>query len=107
MLVCHDHDNAIRWKPGERLDQLFERRCDMLQEAGKPNHIAVFAQDTRHSFQELDNRANQVARYLISKGIASGDRIGLLFDKSFNSYVALLGVFCRTPRICAAQHHIE
>ena len=43
-------------------------------------------------FGDLDNRANQVARYLIEQGITSGDRVGLLFDRTVDSYVALLAV---------------
>ena len=33
-----------------------------------------------------------MARYLIEQGIRSGDRVGLLFDKSAETYVALLAV---------------
>lgn len=28
-------DQSIRWRPGERLDELFEDRCDRLRAAGK------------------------------------------------------------------------
>ena len=38
------------------------------------------------SYAELDRRANQVARHLIATGIKPGDRIGLLFDKSAETY---------------------
>ena len=44
------------------------------------------------TYQDLDRRANQVARHLIDRGIQSGDRVGLLFDKSFETYVAMLAV---------------
>ena len=30
MLVCKNADNAIRWQAGERLNHLFEERCDQL-----------------------------------------------------------------------------
>ncbi len=33
-----------------------------------------------------------MARYLIEQGIKSGDRVGLMFDKSVETYVALLAV---------------
>ena len=44
------------------------------------------------TFAELDARANQVARHLIARGVRAGDRVGLLLDKSANTYVALLAV---------------
>ena len=33
-----------------------------------------------------------MARHLIEQGIRSGDRVGLIFDKSFETYVAMLAV---------------
>ena len=44
------------------------------------------------TYGELDARANQVARYLRLHGAGAGDRIGLLFDRPTDSYVAMLAV---------------
>ena len=87
VLVRDDIDNAIRWKDGERLDHVFEQCCDRFAE-----NDAVVADDAVLTYRELDNRANQVARYLREQGIASGDRVGLLFDKTVETYIALLAV---------------
>jgi non-ribosomal peptide synthetase-like protein len=87
-----DPDNSIRWREGERLDHLFEQRCDQLEKEGCLHHPAVIAGGSTHTYRELDDRANQLARYLRSQGIDSGDRIALLLDKSFKTYVALLAV---------------
>lgn len=92
MLTCNTHDNAIRWKEGERLDHLFECRVDELEAEFGADHPAVDAEDGVTTFRELDNRANQVARYLRDRGLGSGDRIGLLFDKTVESYIAMLAV---------------
>src|SRR5437588_12368639 len=91
MLICRNGDNAIRWKPGERLDHLFEQRCDELH-ASRDKPLAVLTEQAALTFRELDERANQVARCLIDQGIKSGDRVALLFDKGFNIYVGLLAV---------------
>ena len=87
ILICADHDNTIRWKEGERLDDLFEQRCDELAASE-----AVVTDAATYTFRDLDNRANQAARYLISQGLTAGDRIALVFDKTFDTYVALLAV---------------
>lgn len=92
MLICRNADNEIRWKDGERLDHLFEDRCDRLAAEGRSDHTAVIADEGRVTFAELEARANQVARHLIARGIRAGDRVGLLLDKSANTYVALLAV---------------
>jgi amino acid adenylation domain-containing protein len=88
ILSCKDFDNEIRWTRNERLEHLFEQRCDLVH----PNHLAVVAEDGAFTFRELDNRANQTARFLLAEGLKSGDRIGLLFDKSIHGYAALLAV---------------
>lgn len=92
MLVCKDADNAIRWSEGERLDHLFEQRCDNLSAEGRPDHAAIITDAGTLSFRQLDARANQAARYLLAQGIGAGDRVALLFDKTVETYVALLAV---------------
>ena len=44
------------------------------------------------TYRELDARANQLARFLVRRGVRPGDRIGLLFDAAVDSYVAMLAV---------------
>ncbi|MCZ0964299.1 Pls/PosA family non-ribosomal peptide synthetase [Paracoccus benzoatiresistens] len=44
------------------------------------------------SFAELERRANRLAHYLTRKGVRSGDRIGLLLNRSAWSYAAMLAV---------------
>ncbi len=92
MLVCKDFNNVIRWQRGERLDHLFEQQCDYLEKSGHKNHPAVITEQAVLTYRDLDNRANQVARYLIKIGIRAGDRVGLLFNKSIERYIALLAV---------------
>ena len=92
MLVCKGADNSVRWRQGERLDHLFERTCDELKAAGEAERPAILTDEETVSFRALDERANRAARYLLSRGIGAGDRVGLLFDKTVESYVALLAV---------------
>ena len=101
MLISKHADNSIRWKKGKRLDQLFEQRCDKLDKIGNGNHAAVITDTDTYNFRDLDNRANQLARYLIDQGITSGDRVALLFDKTVERYISLLAVLsspCATRR---------
>jgi amino acid adenylation domain-containing protein len=92
ILICEDFDNDIRWQPGERLHHLFEHRCDELSENGNAQHLAVDGTKGAWSYKELDQGANQLARYLKIKGLGAGDVIGLLFDKDVHSYVSMLAV---------------
>jgi non-ribosomal peptide synthetase-like protein len=92
VLVCTSIDNAIRWQEGERLDHLFEQRCDRSHASADGKCEAVVTDDKVYSFRELDQRANQVARFLIEQGVQAGDRVGLIFDKGVHTYIALLAV---------------
>jgi non-ribosomal peptide synthetase component F len=85
-------ERGIRWRPGERLDVLFEERCDRLRNDGKAGHLAVDAGDVVLTYGQLDARANQLARRLIAGGARPGDRIALLFDDAVFSYVGMLAV---------------
>lgn len=88
VLTCAGQDNAIRWREGERLEHLFEQRCDELGDA-----LAVDGPGARLSYAQLDARANQLARLLGSLGaVAPGDRVGLLFDTAVDGYVGMLAV---------------
>jgi non-ribosomal peptide synthetase-like protein len=84
------HADALRWSPGERLSDLFEQRCDALALRGRAGHLALSAEEGDLSFQQMDLRANRLARALLAQGLKPGDRMGLLLDKSLNAYVGLL-----------------
>ncbi len=80
-------NNAARWKEGERLHHLFEHACLRFGDSA-----AVVKDDLVLTYNELDRRSNQVARFLLEQGVGSGDRVALLFDKSVETYVALIAV---------------
>src|ERR1700733_3881934 len=92
VLTCDGYDDAIRWRPGERLERLFEERCDWLRRQGQAGHLAVDAAGGSLTYTELDARANQLARFLIRQGVRPGDRIGLLSDVAVDCYVGMLAV---------------
>ncbi|WP_427173087.1 Pls/PosA family non-ribosomal peptide synthetase [Arthrobacter sp. 92] len=91
-LPAAEPDQGIRWRPGERLDELFEDRCDRLRAEGEAGHIAVDAGDRVLTYDQLDARANQLARHLVASGAGPGDRIALLFDNALYAYLGMLAV---------------
>ena len=50
VLTSATPDQAARWQQGERLDQLFEDRCDRLRDEGRGAQIAVDAGDVVLSY---------------------------------------------------------
>jgi amino acid adenylation domain-containing protein len=63
-----------------------------LQSKMKPTRTAVVYSNIGLTYQELNQKANQFAHYLIKKQVKSGDIIPIVSDKSLNSLIAILGI---------------
>ncbi|RJQ82230.1 amino acid adenylation domain-containing protein [Pseudonocardiaceae bacterium YIM PH 21723] len=87
-----DEDILRQTRSGElarvtSLASYFELSCDR-----SPHAVAVICEDEQLTYQELDQRANRLAHLLRSRGIGSGHTVGILLDRSADTYIALLGV---------------
>lgn len=69
------------------IHQLFEK-----QVGDTPNNIAVIYNETSLTYKELNQRANHLAHYLLSKGIQKEDPIAICLDRSIELVIALLGI---------------
>jgi len=78
---------AIRRVRVERLPEYFEQTCDR-----RPHETAVICGSSQLTYQELDRRANRLAHFLISRGVGKGKPVGILLERSLDTYIALLGV---------------
>ncbi|HEX5751790.1 MAG TPA: amino acid adenylation domain-containing protein, partial [Archangium sp.] len=67
--------------------ELFEARVDAHPEA-----LAVVAEESRLSYGELDRRANQLARFLRTRGVGPETPVGLLLERSVEALVGMLGI---------------
>lgn len=57
-----------------------------------PEKTAVSFRNEELSYKELIDHSNQLASYLITQGIKSGDIIGLAADRSMEMLICLLGI---------------
>ena len=92
LVLVAEQAQGRRTRRGERLDLVFEERCDWIREYGRPGQLAVDSHDLRLTYDELDARTNQLARYLRLCGASAGDRIALLFDRPVDAYLGMLAV---------------
>ncbi|MEN8774467.1 MAG: Pls/PosA family non-ribosomal peptide synthetase [Akkermansiaceae bacterium] len=69
------------------LHELFERQVGKT-----PDAVALISDERELSYRELDERANQLANYLVQKVVKPGDLIGLYASRSEVSVVAILGI---------------
>lgn len=70
------------------IHQIFEQ-----QVLHTPNAVALVCEDQRLTYQELNDRANQVANQLQRCGVGPETLVGLCVDRSAEMIIAILGIW--------------
>jgi amino acid adenylation domain-containing protein len=80
---------GVQAKPAEEcIHHLLERRMEAFS-----SEVAVEFEDRKLTYGELNQRANQLARYLISaKHVKPDSLIGICLDRSLEMVIAILGI---------------
>ena len=66
---------------------LFERRA-----SSDPQATAIDSVDCSLTFREIDERSNQLARYLAGTGVSKGDLVGVCIERTVDVPVVLLAI---------------
>ena len=84
-----DSNGSQPGKPAQVIPvhQLFEQQAER-----EPDALAAVFENTRLSYRELNERANQLARYLRSRGVGTEVPVAICLERSIRILVALLGV---------------
>ncbi len=69
------------------LHHLFEAQVERT-----PERIALLHEGRSVTYRDLDRRANQVARYLTSRGVGAGTMVGLCMERSPDLIVGIVGI---------------
>ncbi len=88
--VCEDptfNRTDREYEYSATLHELFENQVQCT-----PDAIALRQHGTTLSYNQLNQRANQIARLLVNKGIKSGDHVGLVIERSFDLIACMFGV---------------
>ncbi|HEV7517573.1 MAG TPA: condensation domain-containing protein, partial [Thermoanaerobaculia bacterium] len=81
-------NDAATARPRELgLHQLFESQVERSPEA-----LAVLSEAAGLTYRELDLASNRLARWLVASGVGPEAIVGVLFERSLEMVVALLGV---------------
>ena len=86
-LLVEWNDTATEYPQDKCIHQLFEAQAEKT-----PDGIAVVFEDTQITYKELNHRANQLAHYLKSKGVAPDVLVGICVERSLEMIVGLLGI---------------
>ncbi|MET0657807.1 MAG: AMP-binding protein, partial [Steroidobacteraceae bacterium] len=69
------------------IHQLFEEQVERA-----PQSVALIYENESLSYSELNNRANQLARYLRARGVGQDELVGICVERSVEMVVGLLGI---------------
>lgn len=69
------------------IHQLFEQ-----QAAAHPDDVALISAAGQHSYQQLNQQANQMAHHLIGQGVRPGDVVGLCLSRSPELIASVLAI---------------
>ncbi len=86
-LLLQWNDTKRAYPKDECVHQLFEE-----QVLKTPDAVAVVFEDRQVTYGELNRRANQLARYLGTLGVAQTTRVGICLDRSIEMVVAALAI---------------
>ncbi|MCA2685356.1 MULTISPECIES: non-ribosomal peptide synthase/polyketide synthase [unclassified Microcystis] len=81
------NQTEIDYKNDLCLHQLFEQQVKQ-----NPQAIAVKLENEFFTYQELNNRANQLAHYLQSLGVKADSLVGIFVERSLDMIIGILGI---------------
>ena len=86
-LLVQWNETGKHYPVNKCIHQLFEEQVERT-----PDALAVVSEDQELTYRKLNQRANQVAHYLIRLGVGPEIVVGILTERSLEMVVAVLGV---------------
>jgi non-ribosomal peptide synthetase component F len=91
-----DHEKAQLLYEWNNNDDAFPQKCvhELFEDQARktPDSIAVVFEDQKITYDQLDQRASQIARGLRAMGVGPEVTVGVCMDRSIDLVVALLGI---------------
>lgn len=84
LLENHQQTNSFNYKC---IHVLFEEQVEK-----SPDAIAVVCQQQHLTYRELNNRANQLAHYLLSLGVKPEVKVGICVERSLEMVIGILAI---------------
>ncbi|GJD16867.1 hypothetical protein RIVM261_018230 [Rivularia sp. IAM M-261] len=82
------NDNTKKYPITQTINKLFEEQVYKT-----PNNVAVVHEETKLTYQELNDRANQLAVILRKLGVSKGEFVGIFKDRDINFLIAIIAIY--------------
>jgi amino acid adenylation domain-containing protein/thioester reductase-like protein/non-ribosomal peptide synthase protein (TIGR01720 family) len=86
-LLVEFNDTQTDYPKGKCIHHLFEEQVERT-----PDRFAVTFENQQLTYQELNNRANQLAHHLKKQGVEPEVLVGIWMERSLETIVGLLGI---------------
>ncbi|MCK4258406.1 MAG: amino acid adenylation domain-containing protein [Halanaerobiales bacterium] len=86
-LIYEFNDTRVEYSNDKVIHQLFEEQVKK-----SPTEVVLTFGEEDLTYFELNEKANQLARFLRSKGVGSDTIIGVMVERSFEMIVGVLGI---------------
>ncbi len=87
-LILHQwNDTDCNYPADVTLMKMFEAQVDRT-----PDTLALISGDTELTYAEFDRRSNQLARYLVKRGVGPEMPVGLFLERSTEMLVGIYGI---------------
>ncbi len=86
-LLIEWNNTEVAYPLNKCLHQLFEDQVER-----SPNAVAVIFKDQQWTYKQLNEKANQLAHYLQTKGVKPEVLVGIFIERSIEMLVGLLGI---------------
>ncbi len=86
-LIYEFNDTLIEYPSEKTLDQVFEEQVTKT-----PDNIALLFENHKLTYNDLNQKANQVARILREKGVKSDKIVALMVERSLEMFIGIIAV---------------
>ncbi len=87
VLLIEFNDTEKEYLDNYTIQQLFEEQVER-----RPDNIAVVFENNQLTYEELNQRSNQLARVMREKGAGPNQVIGIMVDRSIEMIIGIMGV---------------
>ncbi|MBF0119717.1 MAG: amino acid adenylation domain-containing protein, partial [Desulfobacterales bacterium] len=86
-IVYEWNNTKVDYPKDKTMIDLFEEQVEKT-----PDAIAVIYEEDKLTYKELNERANQLAHYLIHNGVKADTLVGICIERSLEMIIGLLGI---------------
>lgn len=81
------NDTQLPYPEDRTIASLFEEQVQRT-----PDKIAIICNEKMLSYSKLNEKANQLARFLINQGVREGDNVGIMLPRSLEVLVSMVAI---------------